>query len=57
LNNKHIIDSAKAHIAAILSDRALLVQQIKQSEETIGRSLELLKRIDEMLSKQGAKPP
>jgi hypothetical protein len=55
VNDKFVIDSARTHIAAILSDRAHLVRQIRQSEETITRSRELLKRIDEMLAKHGVK--
>jgi DNA-binding GntR family transcriptional regulator len=41
----------------MLCDRAQLAEQIKQSRETIERSLELLRRIDEMLAKRGVEPP
>jgi hypothetical protein len=41
---------------AIRRERDNLVEQIRLSRETIERSLELIKRIDEMLAKSGRKP-
>jgi hypothetical protein len=56
VDEKAAIRSAREHIAELLSDRVRLLEQIKQSQETIARSKDLLKRIDEMLGKHGVKP-
>ena len=48
-------DPMKKQIEALRHDRALVVEQIRQSQETLTRSEQLLKRIDAVLSKVGAK--
>jgi hypothetical protein len=47
------IGSMEKETEALRHDGALLVEQIKYRQDTIARSLELLKRIDEMLAKAG----
>jgi hypothetical protein len=47
----NIVD--KAELDALRRQRKELEFQIKQSRETIERSLELLRRLDEMLAKAG----
>jgi hypothetical protein len=56
MDDKILVNSAKAQIAAIRRDRASLIEQIRQSQETIERSRALLRRIDEILAKAGEKP-
>jgi len=46
----------KLQIDALRRDRAVLVEKIKESQETIERSQALLKRMDEILAKAGEKP-
>jgi vacuolar-type H+-ATPase subunit I/STV1 len=48
--------SAKEEIEAVRRNRERLAQQIRKSQETIARSQELLRRIDDMLAKAGQKP-
>jgi hypothetical protein len=48
--------SMKKEIEALRHDRTLPAEQIKHSQVTIARCLELLKRIDEMPAKAGEKP-
>jgi hypothetical protein len=48
--------SAKMRIAAIRRNSAVLLAQIKQSQETIARSQELLRRTEAILEKAGDKP-
>ena len=55
MDDESLAHSARAKIAALQRDRALLAQQIKESQETIERSRELLRRIDEMLARAGEK--
>jgi hypothetical protein len=43
-------------IDALRRDRAILIEKIKEIQETIERSQALLKRIDEIFAKAGAKP-
>ena len=50
MNDKLVLDS-RAQIAAIKRNRATLLDQIRESQETIQRSRELLRRIDELLAK------
>jgi hypothetical protein len=47
---------AKARLEAIRQDRIQLIEQIRQSQDTIARSLELIRRIDTVLRKAGEKP-
>jgi hypothetical protein len=47
---------AKARLEAIRQDRIQLIEQIRQSQDTIARSLELIRRIDAALRKAGEKP-
>jgi hypothetical protein len=49
-------NSAKEEIGALRQDRKRLVQHIRKSQETITRSQELLRHIDDMLAKAGHKP-
>jgi hypothetical protein len=56
LDEKTIALSAKLQIAAIRRDRTLLLEQIRQSQETIARSQELLRRVDAILARAGEKP-
>jgi hypothetical protein len=56
VGDKSLVHSAREQIAAIQRDRVLLLEQIRQSQETIARSQELLKRIDELLGKAREKP-
>ena len=51
MNNKTIALSVKLQIAAIQRDRTLLLEQIRQSQLTIEKSRELLKRMDEMIAR------
>jgi hypothetical protein len=46
----------KLQIDALRRDRAVLVEKIKESQETIKRSQALLKRMDDILAKAGEKP-
>ena len=48
--------SQKAEIDEIRRRRADLVEQIHESQRTITRSLELIRRIDEMLAKSELRP-
>lgn len=50
MDDKLVLDS-RAQIAAIKRNRATLLDQIRESQETIQRSRELLRRIDELLAK------
>jgi len=50
VDDKLVLDS-RAQIAAIKRNRATLLDQIRESQETIQRSRELLRRIDELLAK------
>ena len=56
MGDKALLNSAKLQIAAIKRDRAILLEQIRQGQETIARSHELLKRIDAILEKAGETP-
>ena len=52
----HDPQSDKARLDAIRTQREFLIDQIRQSERTIERSRELIKRLDELLAKDGLKP-
>ena len=56
MRDKTTIQSARDHLDAIMRDRAFLADQIKQSQETIATSQELIRRLDEVLAKYGVKP-
>jgi hypothetical protein len=56
VSDKALLESARAQIAAIKRDRVALLDQIRQSQETIARSQALLRRIDEILARAGPKP-
>jgi hypothetical protein len=44
------------HAAALLRGREHLLEQIRVSQETIERSKELIKQIDELLARSPVKP-
>jgi len=46
---------AKGHLEAMRRDRVHLVEQIRQSQDAIARSQELIRRIDATLTKAGEK--
>jgi hypothetical protein len=48
--------ATKLQIDALRRDRAMLVEKIKESQETIERLQALLKRIDEIFAKAGERP-
>ncbi len=50
-------DRAKEQIEALRRERNQLAEQIRSSQETIARSQELLKSMDEMLAKAGHPAP
>ena len=44
------------HVAALLRGREHVLEQIRVSQETIERSMELIRQIDELLAKSPLKP-
>ena len=50
------VRASQEQIAAIRRDRELLLEQIRESQETIARSQALVKRIDDLLTKFREKP-
>jgi hypothetical protein len=52
----HDPQSDKTRLDAIRTQREFLIDQSRQSERTIERSRELIKRLDELLAKDGLKP-
>jgi hypothetical protein len=52
---KALLRTSQEQIAAIRRDRELLLEQIRESQETIERSKALVKRIDDLLTKIGEK--
>ena len=44
------VRSSKALIADVRKERALLLEQVRQSQETIERSRELIARLDKLLA-------
>jgi hypothetical protein len=44
------------YLEAIRRERGVLLQQIKDSQATIARSQELIRRLDELLAKAEPKP-
>jgi uncharacterized membrane protein YccC len=51
-----ILASAKRQVETVRRDREALIQQIRQSQETIARSQALLARLDELLARLDPKP-
>jgi hypoxanthine phosphoribosyltransferase len=51
------IDMDERILATIRRERALLVDQIRKSEQTIEQSKELIKKLDELLARSGLKEP
>ena len=49
-------DIERTELDALRREREKLEFQIRQSRKTIERSLELLRRLDELLAKAGEKP-
>ena len=48
--------SFREHLDAMRRERGWLMQQIKESQATIARSQELIRRVDELLAKAERKP-
>ena len=49
-------DPEDDHLAALLRGREHLLEQIRVSQETIERSRELIRQIDELLARSPIKP-
>jgi hypothetical protein len=47
------VDTDKKFLEIIRQERANLIEQMRQSQQTIDRSQELVRRIDELLAKSG----
>jgi hypothetical protein len=50
------IDKDEKFLATIRRERALLVDQIRKSEQTIEQSKQLIQKLDELLARSGLKP-
>ena len=48
--------SFREHLEAIRRERGWLMQQIKESQATIARSREVIRRVDERLARAERKP-
>jgi len=44
--------SEKDHLAALRAEREATIEQIRKSEQTVERTRELIKRIDELLARE-----
>jgi hypothetical protein len=52
----HDFKSHHEHLETMRQERALLMEQIRQSQETIAESQELLRRLNEILLKAEQQP-